>query len=248
MQMKLIKHNWLVALSMLPLFVLLLINCGGEGGGESGKSGSMARFAISGNALYTVSNTELSTFDISSPQEPVLKDQQYIEGFAETVFAKDKVLFFGTRQGMLIYDASNAFEPRYVSRYEHVNSCDPVVVSKNIAFVTLNSGSWDCNRGLNQLDLIDLSDINNPTLIHSYDMVSPKGLGVDGDILFVCDDGLKAFHVENFYAIEKIGDFDVDAYDVIPDDDYLLLIGTDGLHQYKYTDKGILRVSSIYVN
>ena len=245
--MKNLKQHWLLVIFVQLLFILLLINCEGEGG-ASGKSGSMARFAISGNTLYTVSDSELSTFDISTPQKPVLKDQQYINGFAETIFAKDEILFFGTRQGMLIYDASNSFKPRYVSRYEHIYSCDPVVVSKNIAFVTLNSGGWNCNRGLDQLDLIDLSDINNPKLIHSYEMTSPQGLGVDGDILFVCDDGLKAYHVEDFHAIEPIGSFDVDAYDVIPDDDYLLLIGQDGLHQYKYSDKGILRVSSIYVN
>lgn len=234
---------------MKNLFYLLafvvLASCSKESG-ESGTPGSMARFAISGNQLYTVSNSDLSVFDISNPASPELKTSTYVPGFVETIFSKDSILFFGTRGGMLIYDNSDPINPKFISEYSHVYSCDPVVVSKNYAFVTLNSGSINCGRGLNQLEVIDLNDLKNPKQVAQYDMVSPNGLGIDDGVLFVCDNGLKAYLAHDFNNLELIDHFDVDAYDVIPDDGYLLLIGQDGFHQYKYTDRSVVRVSSIY--
>lgn len=230
------------------LIAVIAVSCGSGDSGDTGKPGSMARFAIIDKQLYTVSNSDLSVFDLSNPAKPELKTTQYIPGFVETIFPKDSLLFFGTRNGMLIYDNSNPFEPQFISEYAHIFSCDPVVVSKNYAFVTLNSGSINCGRGLNQLEIIDLQDIKNPTQIAQYDMVSPRGLGIDREVLFVCDDGLKAYHADDFQNLELIEKFDVDAYDVIPDDGYLMLIGKDGFHQYKYTDRTMLRVSSIYID
>jgi hypothetical protein len=39
-----------------------------------GSGGSTARFAISGNYLYTVDNVNLKVFDISTATDPVLKN------------------------------------------------------------------------------------------------------------------------------------------------------------------------------
>ena len=39
-------------------------------GPESGKGGSMARFAITGNSLYIVDNQSLHSYDISTPGNP----------------------------------------------------------------------------------------------------------------------------------------------------------------------------------
>lgn len=232
---------------LFTFLIYLLASCDydGSSGAGAGKSGSMARFAISGNQLYTVSDTELTVFDISTASKPRKVSSQYLRGFAETIFVKDSLLFFGTRGGMLIYDTKDVLNPEYISEYTHIYSCDPVVVNKNIAFVTLNSSSVNCGRGLNQLEIVDLSNIYNPVSLAQYDMASPKGLGIDGDILFVCDNGLKAYHVDDLNNIDLIEQFDVDAYDVIPDNGYLFLIGDDGFHQYKYTDRGVVKVSSI---
>lgn len=224
---------------------MFIISCDGDSSSNTGKSGSMARFAISGNHLYTVSNWDLSVFDISNAAKPEKVSGQFLSGFAETIFSKDSILFFGTRNGMLIYDNTNPAKPVFMSDYSHIYSCDPVVVHKNFAFVTLNSSSWNCGRSTNRLDIIDVSDLDNPIAVAQHDMVSPKGLGIDGNMLFVCDDGLKAYKLDDFSNIELMDKFDVDAYDVIPDNGYLFLIGNDGFHQFKYTDKSLYKLSSI---
>ena len=235
----------------ITLFVL--VGCADGTGSSSsdsgsGKAGSMARFAISGDHLYCISNYDLTTFDISKTTETRKVNSQYIQGFAETIFATDSVLYFGTREGMLIYDIQDPAKPDYISRYRHIYSCDPVVVSKSYAFVTLNSASLNCGRNANRLEIIDISDLKTPKLISEHEMTGPLGLGIDRDVLFVCDDGLKAFHITNFYQIDSYEEFDVEAYDVIPDNGYLMLIGEEGFHQYKYTERTLRHVSSIYTD
>jgi hypothetical protein len=214
----------------------LIFSCDSDSSGESsGKGGSMARFTISNNTLYTVTETELTAFDISNTQVPRKLNSTTLNGFVETIFAKDTLLFFGTRQGMLIYDATYPSTPEYISSYSHIYSCDPVVVQKNYAYVTLNSGSLRCGRNNNRLDIIDISNLYYPKAIKEYDMVSPRGLGVDYNTLFLCDDGLKVFDVSDVNNIKLTAHFkDIDAYDVIPDYGNLLMIGSDGFYQYKY--------------
>ena len=206
----------------------------GKGGSSSGKAGSMARFAIADNKLYTVSDYDLSIYDISNTQVPTKINKITLDGFVETIFAKDTLLFFGTRQGMLIYDNVNSIEPEFISKYEHIYSCDPVVVSKNYAYVTLNSSSIWCGRNNNRLDIIDISDLWNPQAVAEYNMESPKGLGVDYNTLFLCDNGLKVYDISDKNDIKLKHYFEMEAYDVIPVNGYLIMIGADGFYQYSY--------------
>src|SRR5438309_5041381 len=66
-----------------------------------GVGGSMARFAIVGDRLYTVGNHEgLGIFNISDPSAPNLVIQSFI-GFAiETIFPVNDKLFIGASNGM----------------------------------------------------------------------------------------------------------------------------------------------------
>ena len=86
---------------------------------------------------------------------------------------------------MHIYDVSNPASPQKLSVYQHVYSCDPVVVEGDFAYVTLNSLNTWCGRFSNQLDIIDISDLSDPKLIKQYAMESPLGLGIYGNLLFV---------------------------------------------------------------
>ncbi len=221
----------------------------GKSESSTGKAGSMARFTITDNKLYTVSNYDLSIFDISNSQVPTKINKVTLDGFVETIFAKDTLLFFGTRQGMLIYDNKNSTEPKFISKYEHIYSCDPVVVSKNYAYVTLNSSSIWCGRNNDRLDIIDISDLSNPQAVAEYNMESPKGLGVDYNTLFVCDKGLKVYNIADKNNIELKHYFEMEAYDVIPDYGYLIMIGADGFYQYRYIPEegNIKLLSSITV-
>ena len=131
---------------------------------------------------------ELKIFDISEEQTPDFITQIYPGFGIETIFVKENYLFLGSRWGVYIYDITSKESPVEVSFYSHVYSCDPVVVSGDYAYSTLNS-TGPCSRGSDQLDVIDISNINSPTNVFTIEMDSPKGLGISGNLLFVCDNG-----------------------------------------------------------
>ena len=83
----------------------------------------------------------------------------------ETIFPYDEKLFLGSQTGMYVYDNKNKPNPEFLSTFQHIKSCDPVVVENKKAYVTLRSGS-SCRAGSNELDIIDLEDIKNPKLIN----------------------------------------------------------------------------------
>ena len=69
-------------------------------------------------------------------------------------------------------------------------------------------------------------------------MQEPYGLGIDSKTLFVCDGiaGLKVYNADDPKNLVKIAWFsDVNAFDVIPYNGVLMMIGTGGLYQYDYT-------------
>ncbi|MDX2305906.1 MAG: hypothetical protein NW226_24065 [Microscillaceae bacterium] len=203
---------------------------------SDGRGGSLARFAIAGDYLYTVSNKDLTSYNISNPAEPQKSSDIEIGANIETIFPYNNMLFIGSQTGMLIYDNSQPSKPRYVSRYDHIMSCDPVVVQGDYAYVTLRDGT-DCRFGSNLLDVIDISDPTNPQLVNSYSMIHPHGLGVDGNNLFVCEGqhGLKVFNLSNPQSpLESKFIQDVRTYDVIPNQGLLIVTGEDGIFQYLY--------------
>jgi hypothetical protein len=81
-------------------------------------------------------------------------------------------------------------------------------------------------------------------------MDEPYGLGIDDNILFICDGsaGLKIYDASDPMSIDqnKIKQYsEIDAWDVIPLGDVLLMIGSDGLYQYDYTDLENIRELSV---
>ena len=72
-------------------------------------------------------------------------------------------------------------------------------------------------------------------------MSGPLGLGIDGDVLFLCDGdaGLKVFNVSDKSKIDsnRIALFpDIKTFDVIPLSNYLFMIGDDGFYLYNYSN------------
>jgi hypothetical protein len=215
----------------------------------SGVSGSMARFAVSENALYVLDIWTLKALDITNATDPVMGETFQTNLQVETLFPMDDKLFVGTTTGMMIYDISNAMSPSFITTFTHANSCDPVVVEGNTAYVTLRSGN-SCQGFENQLDVIDVTDFENPTLIQTYPMTNPHGLGIDNGTLFICDgdDGLKVYDASNPNAIDQnqLSHFqDINTYDVIPLGNVLLMIGADGFYQYDYTDVQDIKLLSV---
>ncbi len=218
------------------------------GGGSAGKGGSMARFTITGNHLYTVSMSDLQVFDIADAADPLEGTKISLGWGIETIFPYQNKLFIGSNTGMHIYDNTNPTAPEHLSTYSHVRSCDPVVVEGDLAWVTLRSGNT-CEGFTNQLELLDVSDPRSPQLLKIYPMQNPHGLGIDGTSLFLCEGefGLKVFDITNHMKINEsmLAHFkDHDAFDVIPLGTHLLLVGKDGLYQYDYSDPKEIKLLS----
>lgn len=80
-------------------------------------------------------------------------------------------------------------------------------------------------------------------------MTSPKGLGIEDTLLFVCDkDELKVFNAKDPLSLRQINSFYVPgATDVIANNNRLILISKKGLTQYSYENSNIVELSSIHV-
>jgi hypothetical protein len=216
------------------------------GGNTSGVGGSMARFALLGDKLYTVDNQSLRVFDVSNPANPTYADKQSLGFGIETIFPYRGNLFIGTQTGMQIYSAANPARPQFLATFTHVTACDPVVVQGNYAYVTLRSGTA-CNRGQNRLDVVDVSNLSRPQLVGSFPMLNPHGLGVDGLDLFVTEGtfGLKVFDLTDPKVPKQTQVFpDVKSFDVIPLNKVLMVTGEEGLRQYDYADRSQLKLLS----
>ena len=218
----------------------------------AGIGGSMARFGLIGNHLLAVDNSTYYNFDLTSQTNPTIESKIGINWGIETMILSGKIMFLGTRNGMLVYNVQDVTKPEYISNFWHATGCDPVVVQNNRAYITIRGGN-PCGSNINRLDVLDISNIKIPVLMRSYSMIGPNGLGIDDDVLFVCDgsDGLKVYNASDPYLIAEhlIASFkSINAYDVIPLGNSLLLIGSDGFYQYDYTNlNDIKQISSIKV-
>lgn len=135
---------------------------------NTGSSGSTARFAVVGNTLYTVSLTSLNIFDVADKNNPTPAGTAKLGVAIETVFSRDAAtLFVGSLNGMYIFDISNRLLPNQLALYQHFTSCDPVVADQNYAYLTLSSKSIGrrCVKGVNELEIIDISNLRNPQVI-----------------------------------------------------------------------------------
>lgn len=224
------------------------VESGAKNSGNTGITGSMARFSLYNNYLFTVMNNTLAVFDLSNRAPVVAADSIYVGWDVETIFSYKDYMFMGTPRGMLIYSVSNPVKPVYVSSFTHFYGCDPVVVENDTAFVTVRSGNL-CGQNSNELIVVDVSNIKQPKQIVSYSMTSPKGLGIDNGTLFLCDDGLKVYDARNpmILMAKQLAHYKgMDGYDLIPFEHTLMMIADDGIYQYDYTDlKNIKQLSKL---
>ncbi len=213
-----------------------------------GQGGSLSRFAIVRDYLYVLSNYSVIAFSISNPDSLQESGTTFINtlGNVETIFSTDSNLFFGSTVGMLIYGLTNPSKPVFISNYSHIQSCDPVVADSNLAYVTLRTGT-KCNRGYNSLEIVNIKNLSNPTLIKSYGMTHPVGLGkLDGQLM-VCDDGLKVYNVADPNNIKLLQTFNINAMDLIPTTKSIIVTGSDGIYQYKLQNGVLSLLSKIAV-
>jgi hypothetical protein len=213
--------------------------------------GSMARFTIVDNHLYTVSWSDLNVLDVSKSSEPIFSNKQSIGFNIETIYPFKDKLFIGSTNGMYIYSIANPGQPVQLSQFAHVQSCDPVIADDEYAFVTLRSGTA-CNGFTNQLEVLDISKLSQPTLMKTYPMTNPHGLSKDGNLLFICDGaaGLKVYDASAPNALQLIATIsDLETYDVIAYNNRAIVVAKDGLYQFDYSDRNNIRqLSKITLN
>ncbi len=227
--------------------------------GDSGVGGSLARFMIAGDFMYTVDNTNIKTISLANPADPVLIDDQKIAEGVESIFRLGNRLFIGSSTGLFLYTFGADGIPQKQGEFLYAtfdfpfNWCDPVVANDSFAYVTLNTNLTveNCRRtatvSVNLLNIFDVTDIQNPTLVAQYEMTNPQGVGLDGNLLFVCEQqfGLKVFDVSNPAEIQLIAHLqDFTAHDVIPLGGLLLVVGPENVYQIDYADPANIHVIS----
>lgn len=217
-------------------------NSNGNGAVTVGVGGSMARFTITGSYLYTVDDSSLDVFDLGNATQPSLATTVQLPWGIETIFPYGSNLFIGANNGMHIYDNSNPLSPQHLSTFAHVQSCDPVFVNGDIAYVTLRDGNA-CQGFVNQLDVVDVSDLSNPFLLKTYPMHHPHGLSISEDHLYLCegDQGLKVFDIEDWQTIDQnlkahLTGFTTFDIITIGSRKLAMVIGQAGLRQFDISD------------
>mgnify|MGYP006083232053 CR=1 FL=1 len=230
------------------LSVLLMLSCSKYGADttfnpNSGVSGSTARMIVVGDYMYVVDNESLKAFDITTPSNPVSKSVTTVGFGIETIFPFANYLFIGSTDGMYIYSINNPATPVLASSgiVEHFRSCDPVVANSNYAYVTLNTLNIECGNAIivNELQIVDVQDILHPQVVNKMPLAGPKGLGIDGANLFICekDLGVLIFDLSDPVVpviIDTLTGFV--ANDLIPDNGNLMVVCEDGLRQFDYTN------------
>jgi hypothetical protein len=211
-----------------------------------GINGSLSRFALVSGYLYSVSYDSLRITDVEVPDNPELKNAISVGWGVETVFPFKDKLFMGANNGMFIYSISDPLNPVKLGNFQHVRTCDPVIADDNKAYVTLHGGT-QCGGFTNQLDVLNIADILSPQLIKTYPLSSPRGLSKDGNLLFVCDgaDGLKVFDAADANNIKLLKRFDMEeANDVIAYNNIALVMATDAIYQFDYSNVAGMKLLS----
>jgi hypothetical protein len=170
-----------------------------------GQGGSLARFTISKQTLYVVDERSLRTFSLEKPAEPEFVNTAHIGWGIETIFPSGDNLYIGAETGMHIFGiGQDPNSPEFLSTFQHVRSCDPVVVSGDLAYVTLWGGS-NCGDQGDRLMVVDVSDPRRPTLVQDLPQSNSHGLGLTDDHLYLCS-GPEGMNVFALAADGTVGD------------------------------------------
>ena len=223
----------------------LLYNCSSDGSSsndgaynEAGQGGSLARFILKDNYLYTVDIYGLNVFNILNPEAPVKVNSIPIGFNIETLFNLKDKLYIGSQNGMYIYSIENPETPTYIAEARHFTACDPVVANLTHAFVTLHA-DIGCGTTINVLETYDITDSANPVLIASRNLTKPIGMGLYQNYLFVCDDEVKIFDISDPANSVLVRSINKNSFDMIIYNNLLVLIGENGLYQYQLDESNI---------
>lgn len=206
----------------------------------TGQGGSLARFTIAQNHLYVVDDLKLHAYSLADAASPKLVSTQYLGEDIETIYSYKDKLFIGSQSAMYIYSISDAANPSKLGTASHVRACDPVVANDNVAYVTVRSGST-CGGSANTLFVYDITQVLQPREMNAIPVESPWGLGLNGDMLYVCNglNGMSIYDVSQPYyptLVQQI--YDATYYDVIVYGDLLICMVEGGTLLYEIQGNG----------
>ena len=214
--------------------------------GGTGTAGSLARFTIVGNNLLVLKSDALIQYRIESNGQ--LSQVRFLDFFnsnLETVFPYGENVLVGSNNGVHFLGFDNQGIIELLSTYSHLTACDPVVAANGLAFSTLRSSNCRFNTR-EVLDIIDISDIENPRIVKSYDTEAPYGLTISGNNLFVCErGGLAMYDVANPESIllKVFMDFNDELpLDVIHAQGNLILRTDQAIYNMSYTSSGVFNI------
>ncbi len=204
----------------------------------TGQGGSMARYAIVGNYLYTVDNSSLKVFDITDAVNPVLKNTVTIGFQIETIFPFKDKLFMGSTTQVYIYSITDPAHPTQLGiaiSPQVLRRCDPVVAKDTVAFATLRTNG-PCGGNNSILAVYNIKDINNPVQKAFLNVPEPYGLGYSDSVLYVCNGkyGLSVINIAHPYQplLLKTINNSSSFMDVIPYNNMLICWVSDGIILY----------------
>ncbi len=256
-------------LCLVLSIIILLLSCsegsdvsfGDTVDGSSAQSGSYANMITVGDRLFIVSRTSLITMDITAPLHPVEIYREQLSFDLESLFINGNTLFVGSQTNLYIYNINENGIPEEASvtpyfQFDNICPRDPVVANDSIAYVTLSSDDFqvvdNCGRAqiINELRLYNIVDIENPELINTVELDTPKGLGFDQELLFICEKnkGIKVFNIADPLDVKLIDeDLGFAAQDVIVlrSQNRLLVVGGSAVRQYDYDEVGNLSFISL---
>lgn len=157
-------------------------------------------------------------------------------GKCEEVFIKNNIAYIGSRAGLLILNISDPDNPEYINCYYTDKLVFNIFVKDTLAFVSSFS-MWNPT-----LSIINLSDLNNPVLVHSFEVNAGQSYSIfaTDDYLFIgTDSGLYIYDISNLQDPVQIAHLpDTDPRDMVVKDDYIYMVANS-----KYF--GILDISNI---
>ena len=233
------------------LFVLIIIasqhlSCTKESvgklfSGNTGKGGSLARFTIAGNYLYTVDKTDLKVFNISNHSLPELKSTTNVGFEIETIYPFQDKLFIGSTSVVHIFSIENPEFPQKLSTAispQVLRRCDPVVAKDSVAYATLRTNGA-CGGTQSLLAVYDIRDVLNPLPVAQVPVTEPYGLGYADNALYVCDRwSMIVFDITKPYEpilVTQVSGSEF--YDVIPQGNTLVCWINGGVSLYDITER-----------
>lgn len=236
---------------------LLFIGCGKENltpnsATFTAPNSNVLRFAANNNFLYAVSTSQayyysftINSFIIADAANPSFVKSIVAANGAYAIAANTNNLFVGGQYGLELYDIANGAGPNFLGTYSAYRSCNPIAANNKFVFESVRNGA-SCSTGPSQVNVIDIAtNPKQPKVLYSYPMTQPFGLAVDGDNLFVCDDGLKFYDISNPASPVLKQKTTINAKDVVAQNGKLIITGSDGLSQYDYSSGTLLFLSKL---